>query len=67
MSANLAQEIANLPRLAVAQLRNRYAIVFGEPTNSHHKAWLIKRVAWRLLALAEGDLSERARRHRAGQ
>src|SRR5262249_11302962 len=27
-----------------------------------NKVWLIKRIAWRLQALAEGDLSERARR-----
>lgn len=61
MSANLAQEIANLPSLDVTQLRRSYASAFGEPTNSRHKTWLIKRVAWRLQALAEGDLSERAR------
>jgi hypothetical protein len=27
--------------------------------------WLVKRIAWRMQALAEGDLSERARRRAA--
>ena len=62
---NLAHDIATLPRLSVAQLRTRYAEIFGETTNAGHKAWLVKRIAWRLQALAEGDLSERARRRAA--
>ena len=62
---NLEQELAALPRLTVADLRCRYAQVFGEATRVGNKAWLIKRVAWRLQALAEGDLSERARRRAA--
>jgi hypothetical protein len=60
MSTNLAQNIAKLPTLTVGQLRNRYAEVFGEMTNAYHKTWLIKRIAWRLQAMAEGGLSERA-------
>src|SRR5262249_46091459 len=39
----------------------RYAELFGEPTRARNKAWLFKRLAWRLQALAEGDLSKRAR------
>jgi Protein of unknown function (DUF2924) len=58
---NLADELARLQRLTTAQLRDRYADVFGEPTGAGNKAWLIKRIAWRLQALAEGDLSQRAR------
>jgi hypothetical protein len=42
-------------------LRARYAELFGEPTRAGNRAWLIKRIAWRLQALAEGDLSQRAR------
>src|ERR1700694_5335328 len=62
---NLAQNIATLPSLTVAQLRGRYAEVFGERTNAAHKGWLVKRIAWRLQASAEGDLSERARQRAA--
>src|SRR6516164_88655 len=49
----------------VGELRERYAQIFGEPTRTWHREWLIKRIAWRLQALAEGDLSERARRRAA--
>ena len=62
---NLAHDIATLPTLTVAQLRKRYADVFGEPTNAAHKSWLVKRIAWRLQAIAEGDLSQRARQRAA--
>jgi len=62
----LAREVAALQRLTVKQLRQKYAEVFGEETNGHNKVWLVRRIAWRLQALAEGDLSDRARR-RAGE
>jgi hypothetical protein len=62
MSINVAKEVTALQRLTVKQLRTRYAEVFGEQTPAHNRVWLVKRIAWRLQALAEGDLSERARR-----
>ena len=62
MAVNVERELAALQRLGAGQLRLRYAELFGEPTNANNKAWLLKRIAWRLQALAEGDLSERARR-----
>jgi hypothetical protein len=65
MPASLASEIAALGRLTVPQLRSRFAAVFGEPTQAHNKVWLVKRLAWRLQALAEGDLSQRARQRAA--
>jgi hypothetical protein len=65
MHPDLAAEIAALPRLRVSELRAKFAVVFGEPTPSHNKVWLVKRIAWRLQAQAEGDLSERARRRAA--
>ena len=65
MLPNLAADIAALPRLRVSELRIKFAEVCGEPTPSHNKVWLVKRIAWRLQARAEGDLSERARRRYA--
>ncbi len=65
MALNIAKELAVLQKMTVKPLQARYAEVFGEATRSHHKAWLIKRIAWRLQALAEGDLSDRARRRAA--
>jgi len=62
MPLNVHQEVATLQRLGATQLRARYAEVFGETTPAHNKTWLIRRIAWRLQALAEGDLSERAQR-----
>lgn len=58
---NVAKEVAAMERMTVDQLRAKYATVFGEPTNGRHKQWLIKRIAWRMQANAEGGLSERAR------
>jgi hypothetical protein len=62
---NLAHELALLGQLTVAGLRARYAELFGEKTRVGNKVWLIRRLAWRLQALAEGDLSERTRQRAA--
>ena len=65
MELNIVNEVAALQRLSVGQLRQRFAELFGEATQASNRTWLIKRIAWRLQALAEGDLSERARRRAA--
>jgi len=62
MSLNVGKELTALQRLTVRELRNRYAEVFREETRTGNRAWLIKRILWRLQSLAEGDLSERARK-----
>ena len=59
---NVEQEIAALQQMSTVELRERYADVFDEDPRSRHKAYLIRKIAWRLQANAEGDLSERARR-----
>ena len=46
-------------------MRQRFAELFGETTQASNRTWLVKRIVWRLQALAEGDLSERARRRAA--
>jgi anti-sigma factor RsiW len=46
-------------------LQGRYAEIFGEQARTKNRTWLLKRIAWRLQALAEGDQSERARRRAA--
>jgi len=65
MELNVHREVAAMRRLGAKELRARYAEVFGETTAAHNKAWLIRRIAWRLQSLAEGGLSERARRRAA--
>ncbi|QYK49195.1 MAG: DUF2924 domain-containing protein [Phycisphaeraceae bacterium] len=54
--------VQTLGRLTVPELKQRYAEVFGEPTRTSHKQYLIKRIVWRMQALREGALSDRARR-----
>ena len=62
MQLNIVNEVAALERLTIGQLRQRFAELFGEATQASNRAWLVKRIAWRMQALAQGDLSERARR-----
>jgi Protein of unknown function (DUF2924) len=62
---SMAKQLAALKHLGVCALRTRYAEVFGEETRAGNKTWLLKRVAWRMQALEEGDLSERARQRAA--
>jgi hypothetical protein len=47
--------------VTLAALREKYREVFQEETRSRHREHLFRRIAWRLQALAEGDLSARAR------
>lgn len=61
MNEEVRKQVAALERMTVTELKRRYAEVFGEPARSCSRQWLFRRVAWRLQALAEGDLSERAR------
>jgi hypothetical protein len=60
-----SHDLAALKRLSVSQLQARHAELFGETTTARHKTWLIRRLAWRIQALADGDLSERARQRAA--
>jgi hypothetical protein len=57
----LWREIDGLRYQSVGQLRVKYLEVFGQESRSNHKQFLVRRIAWRLQANAEGDLSERAR------
>jgi len=43
----------------------RNVCTFDKETRVGNKTWLVKRIIWRMQALAEGDLSERARRRAA--
>ncbi len=62
MSRHMEQTVAAMGRMTVPQLRAKYLEVFGEPSRSGNRDFLFKRVAWRVQSLAEGGLSERARR-----
>jgi hypothetical protein len=59
---SVEQTVAALGRMTVGQLREKYLEAFGEPTRSGNRDFLFKRLAWRIQSLAEGTLSERAKR-----
>lgn len=58
--ADMTTQLAGLRAMTVAQLRDRYRDVYGEPTRSRNKDYLRKKIAWRIQELAEGGLSKRA-------
>lgn len=60
MQLNVAKEVAALKRLTMRELHAKHAELFGAATASGNRAGLVKRLIWRMQALAEGDLSERA-------
>ena len=62
MTPNITKQMEALEGMTVAELRERYAEVFGEDSRSRHKDLLRKRIVWRLQANEEGGLSERALR-----
>jgi hypothetical protein len=65
MATDIANTMKELGKLTVPRLKQRYAEVFGEPTRTNHKRYLIKRIVWRMQALEHGGLSERAMRRAA--
>src|ERR1700738_1531266 len=65
MDPTVWAEIDELRNLKTADLRAKYQEAFGVETRSSNKQFLFRRIAWRLPARAEGDLSERARRQAA--
>src|SRR3954466_1345744 len=61
MNAQLAKQISQLRDLTIAELREQYEHLFGDRSRTMNRQFLFRRIAWRVQALAEGDLSERAR------
>jgi hypothetical protein len=55
------REIDGMRHQTVGQLKAKYREMFGNESRSNHKQFLVRRIAWRLQANAEGSLSERAR------
>ncbi len=65
MKSMLVAEIRALREMSVSELHAKYREVFEEEPRSRNKDFLWRRIAWRIQALAEGDLSERARQRAA--
>ena len=56
MNTAVLMEIEKLRRASLAALREKHREVFQEETRCRHRERLFRRIAWRLQALAEGDL-----------
>jgi hypothetical protein len=65
MDPTVIRSIEELANSKIPALKKRYRELFGEESKSSNKSFLFRRVAFRLQANAEGDLSERARRRAA--
>ena len=63
--SGITQEVARLEVMPMADLKERYTEVFGEPCRSGNRRHLVRRIAWRRQAIREGGLSERAQRRAA--
>lgn len=65
MTLNIQYEVARLNEMTVGQLLREFMRLTGEENRTRNKAYLVKRIVWRKQALAEGDISERARQRAA--
>lgn len=45
---SIAAQVVALTHLNVAQLREKWQEVFGEPTSQRHKQYMVKRIAWEI-------------------
>jgi hypothetical protein len=59
---NVHQQLVALDAMTVSELAAKYREVFGQEARSRNKTYLAKRIAWRIQELAEGGLSDRAKR-----
>ena len=66
MDNAVLMEIESLRTASMTGLREKFRKVFQEEARSRHRGHLFRRIAWRLQALAEGDLTERARERAKG-
>jgi Protein of unknown function (DUF2924) len=65
MDAAVIAAIEELRGLNVSALKKRYRDLLSSESKSSNKQFLFRRIAWRLQANSEGDISERARRRAA--
>lgn len=65
MSDAIQRQLDELQRMSTGDLVDRYEELHGHACRTRHRAYLIRKIAWRIQANAEGDLTERARRRAA--
>lgn len=64
MPTTIEQQIAALNEMTTGELAERYESLHGRSCRTRHRAYLIRKIAWRIQANAEGDLEERITRLR---
>jgi hypothetical protein len=65
MSDNtIRKDLAALQKMTPKQLRQRYRELYGDEARSGNRLWLLRRCGWRMQALAEGGMTDRAKRVR---
>ena len=57
---DMPSQLAALETMNVPALAEKYRQLYGEPTRSRNRAYLKKRLAWRIEANFQGDLSQGA-------
>jgi Protein of unknown function (DUF2924) len=65
MTQQIHQEIEALSTQKTKALKARYLELSGEQSRSFNHVHLFRRIAWRLQALSDGDLSQRAQERAA--
>lgn len=65
MTTRPNEQWGTLAAMTTGELLERFAELHGYRSRTRHRAYLIRKIAWRMQANAEGDLSERARRRAA--
>lgn len=65
MNEAVKSKIEQLRQQTVHMLRMRYRELFGQDSESTSRIHLLRRIAWRLQADEEGELTERARQRAA--
>jgi hypothetical protein len=58
---SIAERVAAIQKLAVPDLVERYAALFGQPPHCRNRTWLWRNVAWKLQELHYGGLPPDAR------
>jgi hypothetical protein len=61
-TSEVRRQLVDIDHMTVGQLCDRYREVFDEDTRSRNRQYLIKKIKYRIQELAEGGLSELARR-----
>ena len=61
MTTQTQEKLETLDDLTTREIKRRWAEVFGEPAPNSHRRYLLKRLAWRIQANAEADITERGR------